>query len=95
VARTLYGAVKTKEYIESLNLPRNASTHFWELERRVKSDKNSPGVLLELKKANAIYNMVEFVRYGIITPDDLSGFSDELIENVKRILENQNKEFLQ
>jgi hypothetical protein len=39
--------------------------------------------------------MVEFVRYGIITPDDLSGFSDELIENVKRILENQNKEFLQ
>ena len=33
----------TKEYVELLTSPGNASDHFWELEKRIKQDKKHPG----------------------------------------------------
>lgn len=76
----------TKEYIEILSAPGNASDHFWELEERIKKDKKHPGVILEMSKSNAIWDIAMFVRYKVITMDDLEGFSEDLIEAVKLIL---------
>ena len=75
-----------KEYIELLSSPGNASNHFWELEKRVKKDKKHPGVLLEMNKSEAIWDIAMFVRYKVITMDELEGFSDDLLEAVKLIL---------
>ena len=76
----------TKEYIALLSAPGNASDHFWELEKRIKRDRKHPGVILELKKSDAIWDIAMYVRQKVITMDDLAGFSDNLIEAVKLIL---------
>ncbi len=75
-----------KEYIELLSAPGNASDHFWELEKRIKKDKKHPGVLIEMRKSTAIWDIADFVRYKVISLRDLEGFSDELIEAVQLIL---------
>ena len=75
-----------KEYIELLSSPGNASEHFWELEKRIKQDKKHPGVLMELKRSTAIWDIALFVRDGVITEGELDGFSEDLIDGVKLIL---------
>ena len=75
-----------KEYIELLSGPGNASDHFWELEKRIKQDKKNPGVQIEVRKSEAIWDIAVFVGRGIITMDELDGFSEDLIEAVKLIL---------
>ena len=76
----------TKEYIELLSAPGNASDHFWELEERIRKDKKNPGVLLNVTKSNAIWDIAVFVGRGIITMDELDGFSPDLVEAVELIL---------
>ena len=75
-----------KEYIELLSSSGNASDHFWELEKRIRKDKKHPGVLLEMTKSDAIWNIAALVRYKVITLAELEGFSEDLIEAVKLIL---------
>lgn len=75
-----------KEYVELLTSPGNASDHFWALEKRIKQDKKHPGVLIELRKSTAIWDIAYFVRDGVITMDELEGFSEDLIDAVKLIL---------
>lgn len=75
-----------KEYIELLSSPGNASDHFWELEERIKKDKKNPGVLIEVRKSDALWDIAMFVGRKIITMEDLDGFSDDVKDAVKLIL---------
>ena len=75
-----------KEYVDLLSSPGNASDHFWELEKRIKRDKKHPGVILEMSKSDAIWDIALFVKQKVITIDGLQGFSTELIDAVKLIL---------
>ena len=54
----------TKEYIELLSRPGNASDHFWELEERIQSDKKNPGVIIQVSKSNTIWNIAGLVGHG-------------------------------
>lgn len=74
------------EYMGMLNGTRHASEKFWELEERIKRDRKHPGVMLELSKGNMIFDIVALINSGIITVDDLDGFSDELKESVASLL---------
>ena len=75
------------EYANFLNDDKKpASEKFWELEKRIKEDKRHPGVIMEMSKSEAIWDIVRFIRLKVITYDDLSDFSDELQLEVKRIL---------
>jgi hypothetical protein len=56
-----------KEYIELLSSPGNATDHFWELEERIKKDKKNPGVLIEVRKSDALWDIAMFVGRKIIT----------------------------
>ena len=77
-----------KEYVNFLNDDiKHASEKFWELEKRIKEDKRHPGVIMEMNKLEAIWDIVRRIRLKVITYDDLSEFSDELQLEVKRILE--------
>ena len=77
-----------KEYVSFLNDDTSpASEKFWELEKRIKEDKRHPGGIMELSKPEAIWDIVRLIRLKVITHDDLSEFSDELQQEVKRILE--------
>jgi len=64
-----------------------ASDKFWELEKRIKKDRKNPGVIMELKKSEATWDIVNLIRHKVISPADLSDFSEELQQDVKRILE--------
>lgn len=70
------------EYIDYLNSSESASTKFWEMEKRIKQDKKSPGVCIELKKGDMLFDLVRLINERVITFDDLEEFSDELREYV-------------
>ena len=77
-----------KEYVNFLNDDKKpASDKFWELEKRIKEDKHQPGVIMKMRKSEAIWGIVRLTRLKVITYDDLSEFSGEFQQEVKRILE--------
>ena len=79
-----------KKYIELLSAPGNASDHFWELEKRIKNDKKHPGVILEMEKSEAMWDIAILVKKKVITMEDLDGFSQNLIDSVNEILARTN-----
>ena len=76
----------TKEYIQLLSGSEKASDKFWKLEERIKKDRKHPGVIIELSKGNMLYDIVALINYGVITVEDLDGFSDTLKEKVNFFL---------
>ena len=56
-------------------------------DKKPASDKRHSGVVMELKKSEVIWDIVRLIRLKVITYNDLSDFSDELQNEVKRILE--------
>ena len=75
-----------QEYVELLSGEENASEKFWKLEERIKRDKKHPGVLIELRKSNMIYDIVSLINLDVITTSDLDEFSEELKEGVNFLL---------
>ena len=75
------------DYITLLQSEKKASAKFWELEKRIKQDKKSPGVLIDMRRSTAINNIVNMVLDEVISFDDLEDFSDDLKEAVKFIAE--------
>lgn len=71
-----------KEYIEILSGDKLPSEKFWDVEKRIKNDKKSAGVRLELTRSQFISNIIHLIDDGAITFDDLKEFSDELKESV-------------
>jgi hypothetical protein len=82
-----------EEYIELLSSDKPASTRFWELEKRIREDKKSKGVVINLRKSEALWDIVLFLRNGVIDKDDLLEFSDDLQENVNFLVERSRQEY--
>lgn len=77
-----------REYIALLNdEDKIASDRFWELDSKIKTDRRRPGVILNVRKSEAIYDIVRLIRLGVITYDDLADFSEDLQQAVKLILD--------
>lgn len=74
-----------REYVVLLSGEGNGSEKFWKLCERIQEDKRSPGVLLRLQKGHMLYDIVALVNDGVISPDDLDGFSDDLREAVQYV----------
>lgn len=75
-----------REYIEFLESSKPASCKFWELEKKIKEDKKNPGVQLELRKSEAVWDIVMMLRDEVISKEDLDGFSADLIDTVEDML---------
>ena len=71
-----------KEYIQLLNSSEDASDKFWMLDERIKKDKKHPGVILEMRNSDMLFDIVALINHGVITEEDLDGFSDDLKERV-------------
>lgn len=77
-----------KEYIALLSADdKKASDKFWELEKRIKNDRRHPGVIIEMSKSNAVFDILSLIRLDVITYDDLADFSDDLQQAVKILLD--------
>ena len=76
-----------KEYTEFLKGDGLASDKFWELEKRIKTDKKNPGVLLQdVRRSNYLMHLASLVRCEVISMDDLKDFSDETRETIERMI---------
>ena len=83
-----------KRYIKNLNdESKPASTKFWELEKQIKKDRRHPGVIMELEKSETVWNIVELLRKKVITQKELVDFSDDLQQEVKRIMDIRRGQF--
>lgn len=79
-----------REYIALLSSEEgNPSDRFWKLEERIKKDRRHPGVILEKRKSHVLFDIVDLIRLKVITIDDLDGFSEELTERVRLLLETR------
>lgn len=72
-----------QEYRELLDREEKASEKFWELEKRIRQDRRSRGVILSLKKDTMLFDIASFLHEGVITTSDLEGFSNEVKEAVQ------------
>jgi len=71
------------EYKELLGSDALASEKFWALENRIRLDKKSPGILLrDMSRSHMRMHLLMLIRDGVITAEDLTGFSDELREGL-------------
>lgn len=75
-----------KQYVESLSRDLPASTKFWELEKRIKYDRRTPGVCIQLRKSSMIWDIVSLIQDGVIRVEDLEEFSEDLKQAVRMIL---------
>lgn len=78
-----------QKYLYLLNEEKSASEKFWKLESLIKKDKHKPGVIIEMRKSEMIYNIIELLNDNVISLDDLNDFSDELKENINSILQGR------
>lgn len=75
-----------QEYIQILSGDGLASDKFWELEKRIYTDRKRVGVAAEMRRSQMLSNLVCLMNDGAITERDLDGFSDELVEAVKHFV---------
>ena len=52
----------------------------------IRKDSKHPGVIIELRKSEAIWDIAMFIQKKVIKMEDLEGFSKDLIDAVKLIL---------
>ena len=82
-----YIARLNKEYIALLSEDdKIASDKFWELEKRIKNDRRHPGVIIEVSKSNAVFDIVRLIRLEVIAYEDVADFSEDLQQAVKMML---------
>ena len=72
-----------QEYIRLLSGEGLASDKFWELEKRIREDKRSIGVAVDMRRSQMYSNLLSLMANEIIQEDDLDGFSKELAETIK------------
>ena len=77
------------EYTVLLNDNLPASSKFWKLEQRIKLDKKKPGVIINLRKQEMLFEIIRLINDGAIKMDDLSDFSDELRNQVDGFLKKR------
>ena len=78
-----------QEYAALLAGSGSAADKFWELEKRINSDKQHIGVVARMSRSNMYYNMLNLLAEGAITLDDLDGFSDDLRERMAYVLREE------
>lgn len=76
-----------KEYVQLLQSDVDPSDRFWALEERIREDKRRPGVRIELRKGDMLFDLVRLIREEVITLDDLSEFSEDLQDGVKLFMQ--------
>lgn len=81
-----YMEMLVKEYCDYLRSDLPASMKFWEMGKKIKRDKKKPGVCIELKKSEMIYDIIELIRDKAISMGDLKDFSDDLKNEMELIL---------
>ena len=76
---------RNQEYIGLLSGEGLASDKFWKLEKKIREDKRSIGVVADMRRSQLYSNLLSLLANEIIREDDLDGFSEELSEALKLV----------
>lgn len=72
-----------KEYAAMLATDKAPSEKFWDLESRIKKDRKKSGVIVyDMSRSKLTTIVCNLLQEGVITADDLEGFSEEFVEDV-------------
>jgi hypothetical protein len=63
-----------REYIALLESDGHASDKFWELEKRIRRDRQSIDVVIDMRRSMMTANIMRLLGDGVISLDDLDGF---------------------
>lgn len=74
------------EYKRILDSDDSPSNKFWKLEKRIKEDRKSPGVIVEVSKRSMFQTLLQLISEKVITDEDLSGFSKELRDDINTVI---------
>ena len=75
-----------REYIALLESEGQPSDKFWELEKRIRRDKQSVGVVIDMRRSMMTVGIMCLLGDGMISLDDLDGFSEELVEKMRYLM---------
>ena len=78
-----------REYIALLSGTGLASEKFWKLEKRVREDKKSGGVVMRMSRANMELNLLSLLSDGVISMSDLNDFSEDLRKKLAFVLRDR------
>ncbi|MCW3763688.1 multidrug transporter [Weissella confusa] len=74
------------EYKRILDSDGSPSNKFWKLEKRIKADRKSPGVIVEVSKRSMFQTLLQLLSEKVITDEDLNGFSEELRDGINDVV---------
>ena len=80
---------RNQEYIGLLSGEGLASDKFWKLEKKIREDKRSIGVVADMRRSQMYSNLLSLLVNEIIREDDLDGFSEELSETLKDVVRQE------
>ena len=60
---------------------------FWKAEKLINREKKSAGVIIDMRRSTFKLNLLRLLKEKAITLDDLSEFSSELQEEIRKIWE--------
>ena len=69
-----------EEYASMLASPGKASDKFWKLDKRIREDQKQVGVVAHMSRSYMYQNILALLIEGVITLDDLDGFTDDTRE---------------
>ncbi|MCC4384232.1 multidrug transporter [Limosilactobacillus reuteri] len=75
-----------QEYKRILDGDDSPSNKFWKLEKRIKEDRKSPGVIVEESKRSMFQTLLQLISEKVITDEDLNGFSEELRDGIDDVV---------
>ena len=70
-----------------MRVQKNSGFSLWKLHDQIKRDARKPGVILELEKQEAAWDLARLIKDRAIKKSDLEGFSPEMIEIVEKLLQ--------
>lgn len=82
-----YTAKLNKEYIAILNENNNPSTNFWKLEKRIRQDVKSPGVVIKVSRSDFFIEILSLIKTGVISREDLDDFSKDVTDWIDQFLQ--------
>ena len=78
-----------QEYIQLLSGDDSPSEKFWKLDKKIKANKRSPGVQLQISRTDLFFSLLSLLNDNVISLDDLNGFSEDLRDTVQTFYERQ------
>ena len=71
-----------EEYREILESEEVPAEKFRTLEKRIRQDKKSPGVMIDMRRSTMRLELMQMLFQGVIQLSDLEGFSQELRDSL-------------